>query len=296
MVIGIIPNINKENIIDVIKLLIVRLKQYGFNYILSKNVLNIKEGLTKDIKQSEFLEPEALCTKSDIIISIGGDGTMLHTAYTIMNYNKPILGVNFGKLGFLAEYDIGKIDSFLTDIKNGNYSVEERIVLEGNILAGETTKFYAINDVVIDKGGWPKMIEISLRVSNDYVTTFSADGLIVATPTGSTGYLLSTGGPVVSPKADVISLSPIAPHSLTMRPLVLASSHKIFITVNSHHKSVQVNCDGERVLSFAPPIDITVCKSEKTVKLIRTNSTNYFKTLREKLFWGVDARKYKQGW
>jgi NAD+ kinase len=294
MVFGIIPNIQKDKINDVIKLLIMKLKKYNFKFVLCKNVMNIKDKLTEEIKHAEFLEIDQLCKVSDIIVSIGGDGTMLSTAFKVLKFGKPILGLNFGKLGFLAEYDVSGIDVFLEDLKNGNYKIEDRIVLEGDILNREPTKFYAINDLVIDKGGWPKMIKIALKVNDDYVTTFSADGLILSTPTGSTGYLLSTGGPVVSPKTDVISLCPIAPHSLTMRPLVLASSHKIYVTVNSNHNIVQINCDGDRVYSYAPPIEVCIYKSDYTIKLIRTDSINYFKTLREKLFWGIDAREYKQ--
>lgn len=294
MTFGIVPNIKKDKIDDVIRLLIMKLKQYNFDFSLCKNVLKISDRLSDEVKKSEFLDIDELCKRSDIIISIGGDGTMLSTAFSVLKYGNPILGLNFGKLGFLAEYDVSEIDVFLDDLKNGNYSVEDRIVLEGDILSDKPAKFYAINDIVIDKGGWPKMIEISLKVNNDYVSTFSADGLILSTPTGSTGYLLSTGGPVVSPKADVISLSPIAPHSLSMRPLVLASSHKIYVTVSSNHSSVQVNCDGDRVLSYPPPITLAVYKSKYTIKLIRTDSNNYFKTLREKLFWGIDARKFIQ--
>jgi NAD+ kinase len=135
------------------------------------------------------------------------------------------------------------------------------------------------------------MVEITIRVDDSYVTTFSADGLILATPTGSTGYSLSTGGPVIDPKSDVIALSPISPHTLNMRPIVLASSQKIYINVKSQHSAVYINCDGQRVHSTPPPLDIVIYKSDKKVRLLRTKSISYFKILREKLSWGLDIRR-----
>jgi len=163
--------------------------------------------------------------------------------------------------------------------------------LVGKCSTNDCDDFFAVNDLVIDKGAWPKMIELTISVEDEYVTTFSADGLIVATPTGSTGYSLSVGGPIVSPKAEVIALSPISPHSLTMRPLVLPSNEKIFITANSMHTKVQVNCDGQRVMEFPPPLEIVISKSEKPLKLVHMDSANYFKILRSKLLWGLDVRK-----
>jgi NAD+ kinase len=134
------------------------------------------------------------------------------------------------------------------------------------------------------------MIELTIKVDNDYVSTFSADGIIVATPTGSTGYSLSTGGPIVNPKADAITISPISPHTLTMRPLVLSSNQKIEIQVRSP-ELVQVSCDGQRVHYFDSPVTLEIFKSNKPVRLIHSTKTNYFEILRNKLYWGLDIRK-----
>jgi NAD+ kinase len=154
-------------------------------------------------------------------------------------------------------------------------------------------KLIAINDIVIDKGGWAKMIEITAQVDGEYVSTFSADGVIVATPIGSTGYSLSTGGPVVSPSAGAITLSPISPHSLTMRPLVLSSEQEIVIKADSPHNEIQISCDGQRVYHVPPPLEIKIVKSVKPLKLVHTSVTTYFETLRNKLFWGIDVRRSK---
>lgn len=290
MKIGLIPNISKEDILDVVTILIQKLSANDIEYVLSNSLKELKMKFNKSINNSEFMGHKELSESCDILISIGGDGTMLNTAFEARESNIPMLGLNFGKLGFLAEFDMKSLDKFIEDLRTGNYEVEERMALEGWTNYKSEEKMFAINDIVIDKGGWPKMIQMTIKVDSEYVTTFSADGVIIATPTGSTGYSLSTGGPIVNPKSDVITLSPISPHSLTMRPLVLSSKQKISIEVESHHTSVQVNCDGNRVYSFSPPLIVEVCKKAKGVKLVHTDSTNYFEILRNKLFWGLDVR------
>lgn len=294
MLVGIIPNISKEKIEDVLLPFVTSLRNAGIDCLISDEIGMIESRIPAGLKSAERCDLDTLCRRSDMVASIGGDGTMLHTAYLVRQYDKPIFGVNFGKLGFLAEFDMNNMEMLVDELKAGRYTIEERIVLEGECSECRDKNLYALNDIVIDKGGWPKMIELSLYVKNEYVTTFSADGIILATPTGSTGYSLSAGGPVVVPDSDVITVSPISPHSLTMRPLVLSSAHQITIRVHSPHSSVQVNCDGQRVYSYRPPAEITIRKSRKKIKLVHTFSTSYFSILREKLFWGLDARK-KEG-
>jgi len=291
MTIGIIANTTKINVLEVVSKLVNLLKQNGFNYYLSDSLLTQRGQLPFKINKSLFINDEIVCTKSDIIISIGGDGTMLATAYKAQFYDKPVLGLNFGKLGFLAEVNINQMEEFIEEIKKGNYKIEERMVITGECSNYKVETLYAINDIVIDKGGWPKMIGLTIFVGGEYVTTFAADGLIIATPTGSTGYSISTGGPIVSPKCDVITLSPISPHSLTVRPIVLPSSEEIIIRADSQHKELQVNCDGQRVFSFPPPLELRINKSKRSFKLVQTSLTNYFEILRKKLLWGIDLRK-----
>ncbi|NNG25904.1 MAG: NAD(+)/NADH kinase, partial [Ignavibacteriaceae bacterium] len=221
------------------------------------------------------------------------DGTMLSTAFHAHFYDKPVLGINLGKLGFLVETDIKNIDKVIEEVKNKEYRVEERMVIEGLCDIPSSEKLYAVNDIVIEKGGWPKMIELTAWVDGEYVTTFSADGLIVATPIGSTGYSLSTGGPIVTPTAKAITLAPISPHSLTVRPLVLSSNQEIVLKADSLYKEIQISCDGQRVFSFPPPVEVKIKKSKRPLKLIHTSLTTYFDTLRNKLLWGVDARHDK---
>ncbi|MCH7516549.1 MAG: NAD(+)/NADH kinase [Bacteroidetes bacterium] len=249
-----------------------------------------KDKIKIETDEDFLCDDKEIYEKCDLIISIGGDGTMLTTAYQAQFYEKPVLGLNIGKLGFLAEVDISQIDKIIKDIKNENYQVQERMVITGESVNYPVEKLYAINDIVIDKGGWPKMIEITVLVDGEHVATFSADGVIVATPIGSTGYALSTGGPVVSPSAGAITICPISPHSLTMRPLVLSSNQEIIIKADSLHSEIRISCDGQRVYHIPPPIEIKIVKSEKPLKLIHTSVTTYFQTLRNKLLWGIDVR------
>lgn len=293
MLIGIIANITKENVFEVVHSFLSKLKKNKINYLLTKTLVEENDKLKIEIFEDFVVDDKELYEKSDVIISIGGDGTMLATAYNAQFHNKPVLGINLGKLGFLAEANIDQIDKVIDDLVKGNYQIEERVIITGDVMDYKSEKFYAINDIVIDKGGWPKMIEITIWIDGEYVTTLSADGLIAATPTGSTGYSISVGGPIVTPQTDVITLSPISPHSLTVRPLVLPGNKEIIIKADSLHDSIQVNCDGQRSYSFPPPMEIKIKKSERSLKLIHTSLTTYFETLRNKLMWGIDLRVKK---
>jgi NAD+ kinase len=291
MIVGIIANTTKRSVFSVISDLLRMLKDSGFDFLLCEDIKGHKEQLKDTVAESKFLDVNKLCKKSDMIFSIGGDGTMLASSFYAQLHNKPVFGVNLGKLGFLVDANVDQLDRFVKELKNGKYSIEERMVMQGECVGHKVEKLYAINDIVIDKGGWPKMIELTITIDGEYVTTFAADGLIIATPTGSTGYSISVGGPIVSPKTNVITLSPVSPHSLSVRPLVLPSSQEIVVRVNSFHKEVHVNCDGQRVFAFPPPLEIKIKKSKKSLKLVHTSFSSYFKTLRNKLLWGIDLRK-----
>jgi NAD+ kinase len=290
MIIGIVPNISKSETIEAIPKIISELQKNEINFYLSELLLIHKEEVFKELPRSLFLSFKELGEKCNMVISIGGDGTMLNTAFEVRDYSTPILGLNFGKLGFLAEFDIESFGIFAKEIKEKKYIIEERMALIG-LCNNDDEKLYAINDLVIDKGPWPKMIELTLKIDDDYVSTFSADGIIIATPTGSTGYSLSAGGPIVNPKADVITLSPIAPHTLTIRPLVISSNQNISVIVNSPYDRIQVACDGQRVNFYKSPVTITIQKHILPFRLVLSSKANYFETLRTKLLWGLDVRK-----
>jgi NAD+ kinase len=290
MLIGIIANITKENVFEVVSSFLSKLKKNQINYLLTKSLQEDKNKIKIELYEDFITDDKDIYEKADIIVSIGGDGTMLATAYNAQFYDKPVLGINLGKLGFLVETDVSQMDKVIKILKDGHFHIDERMVITGKLDGHTSEKLYAINDIVIDKGGWPKMIELTIWVDDEYVTTFSADGLIIATPVGSTGYSISVGGPIVSPRADVITLSPISPHSLTVRPLVLPSNQTILIKADSPFKDIKINCDGQRSYSFPPPMEIKISKSDRPIKLIHTSLRTYFETLRNKLLWGIDLR------
>lgn len=291
MKIGIIPNTTKVNTISIVNEFLELLEKNSIDYLFSDHLLPIKNELKYKNSDAQFKSIKKIGNIADIVVSFGGDGTMLNTAYELRGANAPLLGLNLGKLGFLAEYEMKDVPQLVKELNENKFVIDERMALSGCNIEERDKELYAINDLVIDKGRWPKMIEMTVKVDNDYVTTFSADGIIVATPTGSTGYSLSTGGPIVNPKADVITISPISPHTLTMRPLVLSSDQKIEIEVRSAFETVQVNCDGQRVHYYNSPLTLEIFKSKQPVRLIHSNKTSYFEILRNKLFWGLDIRK-----
>lgn len=290
MKLGIIPNTSKEDIVKVVELFVRKLEKRNFQCTFSNDFHKLvdKNSLFNNHK---FHSNNELFSKNDLIVSIGGDGTLLTTSYEGRESGTPMLGINFGKLGFLAEYEINNLDRLIDELEKGEYIIEERMTLCGECSDGTEENLFAINDIVIDKGQWPKMINIELRIDDKYVSTFSADGIIISTPTGSTGYSLSVGGPVVNPIAKVITISPISPHTLTMRPLVVGDNQKVKLVVTSAEERIHVSCDGQRVTHYNSPKEIHIKSSQTPIKLLRTKSTSYYDTLRNKLYWGIDVRK-----
>lgn len=291
MIAGIIANTGKENIAVATETVADVLKEERFECLISDTIFDLASPEMK--AKFTFLNDDLLIQKSDIIISLGGDGTLLNTASMTLESGKPIAGVNFGKLGFLTEINKNTLNETFREIRNGEYFLEERIVLKGVSDDLNHCSVLGINDIVIEKGGWPKMMAINLFANGEIVSEFSADGLIIATPTGSTGYSLSAGGPIVNPRADVIVISPICPHSLTMRPLVLPADMVIKVQINSHPVKFSINCDGQRVNELSSPFSIDISKGEKPLRLIRNKKSSYFNVLRSKLYWGIDAREGK---
>ncbi len=295
MIVGIIPNHQKKEIFQFLKTLLQKLSDANLQIVLSNSVLKLNSDSKNDWSKFKLVREEDLANNCDVIISIGGDGTLMHTAYISRYSQIPLIGVNFGKLGFLTEYDTGKIDDLVSNLRKGNLIIEKRMGLHGKCLSEETEPSYAVNDIVVDRGRYPKMIEISIEIDNEYVSTFSADGIIIATPTGSTGYSLSTGGPIVNPQTHAITISPISPHTLTMRPLVVSSNQKVIVKAYSPYESVQIICDGQRVSHVKTPAIFEITKSEFDLNLVHSTSKHYFEILRKKLYWGVDIRNSKNG-
>lgn len=293
MKLGIIANINKSEIKEsVVDFVAKNVDSYDF--ILCKLTFKFLEkslASKRLLNKVRYINEDKFKNKIDYLVSFGGDGTMLYSANIAVKADVPLIGVNFGKLGFLADISYSELEQILNDIRDNNYNLEERILLEGEISSGGKKRFLALNDIVIEKGGWSRIIEINTWVNKKFLTTYRSDGLIISTPTGSTGYSLSTGGPILLPDSNVIVLSPICPHTLAVRPVVIPCESEILIEAKSFYKTIMINCDGQQVFKMKPPVKIKIRKSTKTLRLIKKKNADYFQTLREKLMWGMDVRE-----
>ena len=228
---------------------------------------------------------------ADAVISVGGDGTFLRTATRVGSKGIPMVGINTGRLGFLADITTDRITDAITRIHGGDYTLEERNLLQVSMEGlpqGHTP--YALNDIAILKHDISSMIQVATSVGTTPMITYQADGLVVATPTGSTAYSLSVGGPIIAPGTNVISLTPVAPHSLTMRPLVLPADETIRLDVTSRSHSFLVSIDGN---SFSCPehTAIEISRAPFKISVMKPAKGDFFATLREKMLWGTDSRK-----
>lgn len=226
---------------------------------------------------------------ADIAISVGGDGTFLNAAERVGRKGIPILGVNTGRLGFLADVSENDIEPALDEIFNNNFKIEERSQLEVDICNGCFGKSkYALNEIAILKQDTSSMITIHAWLDNQFLNTYQADGLIVATPTGSTAYSMSVGGPILMPQANNMVISPIAPHSLTVRPLVIPDNMTITLEVESRNRNFLIALDGRS--HAVEECKFQIRKADYPIKVIKRTSHTYFDTLRTKLMWGADKR------
>jgi NAD+ kinase len=244
---------------------------------------------TKDF--SERLHLPSLSSESlpvNLIISLGGDGTILNAAHNFAYLNAPILGINLGHLGFMADIPLNEIEESLLQVIEGNYEIEKRIVLESSINA--TKPAYAVNDVVIHRGQNPSLVELSIHVGGTYVNTFLADGLVIATPNGSTAYSLAAGGPILVPTLEAIVITPISPHTISNRPIVLSSDEPIEITYLSELDPVDVVTDGIERKALSQGERLLIKRSTRTFPLVHLPKKDYFSTLRTKLGWSGKLR------
>ncbi|MBD3789116.1 MAG: NAD(+)/NADH kinase [Campylobacterales bacterium] len=233
----------------------------------------------------EGLPFNEICQKSDFLVSLGGDGTLLSLVRRSYGYHKPVMGINAGHLGFLADITIDEVDNFLGQMQAENYRIDERMMIEGYIKTAEGKKsFYAFNDVVITRPTISKMVKIDASIDGDWFNTYRGDGLIISTPTGSTAYNLAAGGPVMYPLTKAFIMTPICAHSLGQRPLVLPADFTIELT--SEEDIVVAMIDGQDDYEMQPG-DVLIVEGAKIgARLLHRTERNYFSVLREKLSWG----------
>ncbi|WP_024831193.1 NAD(+)/NADH kinase [Ruminiclostridium josui] len=278
--IGIITNREKDKGLEFTNQLVESIQKYG-----GQAVLPTYDG-SFEMDDIDNLVVE-ICDNCDMIICLGGDGTFLRTARTAYLYGLPMLGINLGSLGFLTDVEKGEIDKAVENILNDRYTLEDRIMLssklykDGKLVAQDV----AINDVVISRGGIPRILHLSTYIDDNLVEMYPGDGIVVATPTGSTAYSLSAGGPIVEPTSGLIIITPICPHILSSRPLITSDMRKIKICVSQgfEHKA-KVTVDGQKNLEITGGDYLEIEKTESTVKIIRVNSKNFFTVLRSKIY------------
>lgn len=225
---------------------------------------------------------DMICETVDFFASIGGDGTLISVVRRTFKSNKPVLGINLGNLGFLTDLKITDLDNFLNNLETDNYRIDSRMIIKGST---NIRTFFAFNDIVISRKSLSSMIKIDAKIDGKPFNSYYGDGVIISTPNGSTAYNLSVGGPLVYPLTDVFIVTPVAPHSLTQRPLVLPADFEIEFTVSDNQGAVVI-VDGQDIYEIEHNQSVKIQIASKKAKLIHRKERNYFEVLNEKLQWG----------
>jgi NAD+ kinase len=262
---------------------------------LTKNGCEVlaSESMDLDLPVSR-VEEAALASEADLMIAVGGDGTMLYAGRLASDSGVPLLGVNRGRLGFLADVMPADMLASLDLVLDGKYSSETRMQLHASLARadGTSTTGVALNDVVLQRRETGRMVDFETRVGKHYVNTHAGDGLIVATPTGSTAYALSCGGPILEPQLDAVVVVPICPHTLTDRPIVMPAAQQISIRLLQRDDTkAEITVDGHSLGEFLPEDRLTIRAAEKRITLLHPPGYDFYEILRSKLFWGRDNRQ-----
>ena len=279
MNIVIIPNLQKENAVPYTQQICAKLLGAGAHLFVASEYCNVVHAPGVQFR-CDF---EKMLQDCHAIVTIGGDGTILHAAKHAVEFDKPLLGVNCGRLGFLAGLEINEIDC-LQNLITGRYELERRMLLDVVVTQGQTAKhYYALNDVVTAKGALPHMVDLRVECNGRRFCDYRADGLIFSTPTGSTAYSLSAGGPVVDPQTDCILLTPICPHSLFSRSVLFGESSRLSIRCTQRQVGrVRIAVDGDQILHIAHGDSVEIRKAEKHLKLIQLKSQLFYDVLTTK--------------
>lgn len=250
----------------------------------------IKEHCDLGLEFEEFSTHEQLVKyKPDFLITIGGDGTILDAVTLIRESGIPILGINTGRLGFLSNVSKEKITSAVNALSEGNYTIDERIVLETSTSISDMDLNFALNEITVSRKNTTAMVTVHTWINDEYLNSYWADGLIISTPTGSTGYSLSCGGPIIMPGSENFVITPIAPHNLNVRPFVIPNNYKIRLKVEGREKQFLVSLDS-RIYAMDTGSEINIGLGSFKIKMIKTEVQNFAETLRNKLLWGLDRR------
>ena len=275
-------NENNDHIFSVFK----SLDKHQLDYDVDSQSFDLISKLDNYNVGFNFSKVEKLSNEYDFVISIGGDGTILRSANEIGELSIPIIGLNKGRLGFLANSPIEIIDSIIDKITNSNYRISKRTIIQVEF-EGKTKN--ALNEISISRKNTTSLITIDTKLNDQYLNTYWADGLIISTPTGSTGYSLSCGGPIIMPDSKNLVLTPIAPHNLNARPLVISDNKQIEISINGRENEYFVSADSQ-IFSVNIDSKINISKAPYFLKMVEFEEDSYINTLREKLMWGKDRR------
>jgi len=280
--VGITSKPKKAEIREVVPPLIKWLRERDIEVFIDKETGSSIESPEKCLTRNE------LPTRVDLVIVLGGDGTLLATARALNRRPIPILAVNLGGLGFLTVITLDEIYPTLEMALNGDLRTEKRVQLEAEVVRNDEviSSLLALNDVVLNKGAIARMMDFDVTVDGQFVSTYKADGLIVSTPTGSTAYSLAAGGPVMVPTVEALIITPICAHTLSNRPVVLPDTVMIEITVKSQRESIYLTIDGQVGLTLRSEDTVRIRKGSSSVELIQPPQKNYFEILRQKLKWG----------
>ncbi|MBU1488068.1 NAD(+)/NADH kinase [bacterium] len=287
--VGIILNLGREGASLIAKELLSWLKERELEVLIEKEIASLAH------LEEAGVERARISKEADLIIALGGDGTLLHAANLARERSIPILGINLGSLGFLTEITQTELYDSLTKILEGPFEVENRIMLEAKI-NDDLLESKALNDVIVTMGALARPIHLDVSINSEYLGSYLADGLIVATPTGSTAYSLSAGGPILNPLLRVLVLTPICPHTLAVRPIVISSQEEVGISIRSDHEGVMLTIDGQEGHLLNSGDQIVVKKAKELTKLIDITQKSFYEVLRTKLNWGgLRGKSEKQG-
>ncbi len=279
--IGIIVKKNRPQALEQVKSIVPLLQRENKTILIENTIESFDTGL-------RFCPRAQVIVESDLLLVFGGDGTLLSVAREPGVESVPILAVNLGGLGFLTETRVQELQGMLGRVCAGDYDTEQRMMLDVRLATarGDEQHFRVLNDVVINKSALARMIDIETLVDGSYLTTYKSDGLIVCTPTGSTGYFLSAGGPVIYPDLELISLAPICPHTLSQRPIILNDESVIMLILKTPEEDVHLTMDGQVGERLHAGDTVEVRKSTVALQLITSPFRGYFEVLREKFRWG----------
>jgi NAD+ kinase len=290
-ILGIVANRRKPDVPDLIE---------GLRSWLEARSVQVLvwDDLCGTVPDADFTPIDEIAERSDVVVALGGDGTLLRAARAVGDRTTPILGVNIGSLGFLTEVTASEVYRALEAIISGDYRYEDRMNVDAVVVreGKEVSRFTALNDMVINKGALSRVIGMKTVIDREYLATYTADGLIVSTPTGSTAYSLSAGGPIVNPSMDAIIATPICPHTLAIRPVILAPAQRLSVELSTGvsldgEPEVKLTVDGQVGFDLASGDTVVFSTSQRRTRLVLSGDRSFYEVLRDKLRWGDIRRR-----